>query len=991
MKEYYTYDAFISYRHTDLDKFVAENLHKRLEAFKLPHSASKNRLEGEKTRIKRIFRDKDELPIASDLASPIMTALNESEFLIVICSPRTPESIWVKREIETFISLHGRDHILAVLIEGEPEESFPPALLTARKEVTLEDGTKSIQKVAVEPLAADVRGKNRHEVMRNIKRELLRLAAPMFDCSYDDLKQRHRQRKIKRIITTFVIANIFFIGFGSFSTIQALRISKQSKQIQQQSEEIRKQSDQITEQYQKILISSLNTLADTSLRLLNEGDRMKSILVAKAALPASSTNLETPFVPHAEYALAEALYVYENESLLLSDRALDHDTDVEFMIPSPSGDRLLTIESTGIATVWDASLGEPITTFIAAEDPLYHADENSFSFLNEAEIVYSSDNTVKRYNCDTEKIIWETEDSYFYSYAFSPDNTIMAATNYEEIRIYDLSNGTVIASYQVESGHPYIGQEMVFSSDSKLLAFTSNSVNDDGNGEISIINTADGSIFDTIQTELPYICDLCFTDNRHLAIAANSHVDLSEDFFMVDDSGDVILYNLNEKAQQWKVRFSGETIYTLELSACKEPFLIAQGYDSINPLVLSDGSLMGSMTFSSQIIDCVSYNDNTYGYCLTRDGLAQSINYDGGIIYDAYFEANSSNIKASVRAGNYVGILPYSSRQVILYRYVENPGMEQLASLENDVFYADINYDSTNYFVTSSVDGYQLICFDYQTKEELFTIKSDIVFSDVSYVGKNDAYIMIMFTDEFIMYDAHTGKMVKEITYEDCGFADSYLYNNDINKLFVFQSRGFTVYDMDQMVLESTYINENVINLNNCPVVTTFDGTTYLVANIETGMLEEYAPDSPEPVRSKEFNTNYITNLFYNDDGTQLFVVYKNRHVEVYQADDFTLLHTYTDFNGSSTKYIPLDSAEGDYILANNYQGYLCTKDHQVKAYFPHLKALDSVNKKILAHAYRKLYTMPIYDLDMLLKEADIQLHGRKLSDADKTELYMQP
>ncbi len=30
----YKYDAFISYRHCDLDKFVAENLHKALETYR---------------------------------------------------------------------------------------------------------------------------------------------------------------------------------------------------------------------------------------------------------------------------------------------------------------------------------------------------------------------------------------------------------------------------------------------------------------------------------------------------------------------------------------------------------------------------------------------------------------------------------------------------------------------------------------------------------------------------------------------------------------------------------------------------------------------------------------------------------------------------------------------------------------------------------------------------------------------------------------------
>ena len=35
------YDAFISYRHCELDQFVAVTLHKELEAFRLPKSIQK--------------------------------------------------------------------------------------------------------------------------------------------------------------------------------------------------------------------------------------------------------------------------------------------------------------------------------------------------------------------------------------------------------------------------------------------------------------------------------------------------------------------------------------------------------------------------------------------------------------------------------------------------------------------------------------------------------------------------------------------------------------------------------------------------------------------------------------------------------------------------------------------------------------------------------------------------------------------------------------
>ena len=66
------YDAFISYRHSELDKFVAEELHKQLENFKIPKNIAK---QSNKKKISRIFRDKDELPITSNLADPILNAL----------------------------------------------------------------------------------------------------------------------------------------------------------------------------------------------------------------------------------------------------------------------------------------------------------------------------------------------------------------------------------------------------------------------------------------------------------------------------------------------------------------------------------------------------------------------------------------------------------------------------------------------------------------------------------------------------------------------------------------------------------------------------------------------------------------------------------------------------------------------------------------------------------------------------------------------------
>ena len=107
------YNAFISYRHTEPDMYVAKTLHKMLESFKTPKDILEDHPDLPKG-IERVFRDQDELPIASNLSEQITAALEVADFLIVICTPRLPESKWCLSEITNFKRMHGKDHILAV-------------------------------------------------------------------------------------------------------------------------------------------------------------------------------------------------------------------------------------------------------------------------------------------------------------------------------------------------------------------------------------------------------------------------------------------------------------------------------------------------------------------------------------------------------------------------------------------------------------------------------------------------------------------------------------------------------------------------------------------------------------------------------------------------------------------------------------------------------------------------------------------------------------
>nr|MCR4929439.1 TIR domain-containing protein [Lachnospiraceae bacterium] len=279
------YDAFISYRHCELDSFVSENLHKKLENFKLPKSVLKNK-NLKKTKIERVFRDEAELPLSDNLSDPIMAALANSEFLIVICTPRLPLSAWCKKEVETFVATHDRQHVLLVLAEGEPDESFPE-ILTYEDVVEKDlDGKEVTIRRTREPLGADCRGKNNKERLKAMDNVVLKLCAAIFGLNYDDLKQRHREQKIKRRIVLMEIVMALVALFALVCILFTVRIQKQNKIIQ--------------DKY-------ASTMATASKELYDSGRRLDAIYVARSVLPDRETK---DYNEDAYRALVDAMNVY---------------------------------------------------------------------------------------------------------------------------------------------------------------------------------------------------------------------------------------------------------------------------------------------------------------------------------------------------------------------------------------------------------------------------------------------------------------------------------------------------------------------------------------------------------------------------------------------------------------------------------------------------------------------------------------------------------
>lgn len=107
--------AFISYRHTDIK--AAKRLQFLLESYNLPTMIQKMKPEAPK-RFK-VFRDADELT-SGVLSDELHHKLDESKYLIVICSPNSAQSKYVGEEIAYFRSKGREREIIPFIIDGIP-------------------------------------------------------------------------------------------------------------------------------------------------------------------------------------------------------------------------------------------------------------------------------------------------------------------------------------------------------------------------------------------------------------------------------------------------------------------------------------------------------------------------------------------------------------------------------------------------------------------------------------------------------------------------------------------------------------------------------------------------------------------------------------------------------------------------------------------------------------------------------------------------------
>ena len=453
-KQYY---AFISYKRED-EKW-AKWLQHKLEHYKFPTSL--NGYTDLPNKIRPIFRDVTDLK-PGFLAEEIQDALIKSQWLVIVCSPRSAKSQWVCKEAQTFIDFGRADYIIPFVIDGSPfskdeaTECYPEALLN------LTEGK--------ELLAANINEMGREAAV-------VKVIAKMFGIRFDSLWQRYEreQRRKKWMWISFsTLIALLGVLIGGYFNRQNGIIERQHKRLQQdsitmsnhlqrisvqkdsiifQNNLILNQQDSIENSILKLQLSNRllaeerdNVLksnweikkkhaliiSKTGLDQINDNNSYLARQMAVEILPIDVEKPNYPLTIEGEHLLRNAM-LYDNAILK------GHNDKVLALTLSPDGKRIISASSDKTIRVWDIYTGKLISSF-------------SFDYKGDMVEIYNS--------YDLNKVL-------------SHDKKLL--TSYwgtDSIRIYDIENGRQYG--KTLRGHTDIINSVVFSYNGKYIISSSN-------------------------------------------------------------------------------------------------------------------------------------------------------------------------------------------------------------------------------------------------------------------------------------------------------------------------------------------------------------------------------------------------------------------------------------------------------------------------------------------------------------------------------------
>ena len=947
----FKYDFFISYRHGDPDTQIAQYLQRALEHYKIPKEI---REKSGKQKISRVFRDNEELSASFDLAGEIREQLRSSEFLIVVCSPRTRESRWVMQEIQTFIELRGREYILPVLIEGEPVDSFPDILLET------------------EPLAADFRADSTQHIIRKCRREMLRLIAPALHCSYDELRQRHKTYQMRRLAAAASAVAAFFLIFGVYSF---------------------RQSVQIRENYNQKQINQSRFLAQESQDLLDSGNREAALLTAKAALPESEDSNDKPLVGEAQMALESALYLYRlsDTQYYYPDRKLELSDSFTSVYALDEKNELLTCsDRQGTTYYWnlkDGTAYQPLPLPEGMKDIKY-------LFLGETGTAYLSDTyTVMRYDYINEEILWKwsADSGYGMACSMSPDKSMISftleKTTYETedfspfselLTVFiDTQSGNVISQISVqpensEDSASWTVNETEWKSDSSGLCISvcDGFLSEEGQNTLYLLEPASGSARELYQWTGGSCYAMMFSGQNTLIFLYDIELNVSLNIMYDTLPYTVAELDCTNGTLNWQIdnaAISRDGQYRIgTFSDVDESDASVWVIADTEVLHIRDGEVLGELPYARRV---TSVSDGPRGaYHITQDGIIHEAFLDSGTLLNETYGHTDLGIDdlgaAEWTDSGKLLLFPNDGEAVYVYTTVSDPEQEFVSDSEKiDSTPSPVFSPSGKYFAgvtgtgETNSDGSEYRYFhiwDSSSGKCIWSYQTSYLFEGISgFFG--DDYCYYATGNEVCLYSLKDRKIAGTYKNPSDNSADEFTglqaaEQSDEPCIFFQMAGGLARLSGENLEISAVLSPEDISELTGWEPA--YDGDTiasyeYSYCTDPTGryaavwLNETYSDDSPSssqihfydietgkaleeiPELNVAADTQY-PNCVFSEDGTRALVYGTDRQVHIIDLAD-----------GSETDAVPLegDSYRAFWLSPDNRYLFLHSRTRQLSVY----------------------------------------------------------
>ena len=337
------YDGFISYSHA-ADGRLAPALQRGLQRLAKKWNSR---------RALHVFRDETGLSTNPHLWSAIESALDDSEWFVLLASPESATSEWVNREVARWVATKRVDHLLPVVTDGVWEWDAKANDFTADS-TAVPVGLRGA--LREEPRHLDLRWA-RDETDLDLRNSRFRaaivdLAAPMHGIAKDDLegediRQQKRAQRLARGGTTIVVLLLVI------SLVFGVLAASQRNQAQHERDQANLERDRADLATDDALAGGLAAKVNA---LLGAGEHDVALLLAvEANNAASHLPPSSPSVGNARDVLLHVLAAQPTLSHTLSGPR-DHLANVAY---SPDGATILAQYASGTFRAWDAATGAP--------------------------------------------------------------------------------------------------------------------------------------------------------------------------------------------------------------------------------------------------------------------------------------------------------------------------------------------------------------------------------------------------------------------------------------------------------------------------------------------------------------------------------------------------------------------------------------------------------------------------------------------------------